>query len=71
MRIRLERAQKPQPQTVRSRITNIRNHLLFAEMQLQALKGRDEFFQTRYEQVQALRFEFDAFPIWYGLQDPA
>ena len=71
MRIRLHRARQPQPQTVRDDITSIRNHLLYAEMELQALRGRDEFFQLRYEQVKALRLEFDSFPIWYGLYDPS
>lgn len=71
MRLSLSRRRRPEPQTVRSRITNIRNHLLYAELELQSLRGRDELFQKRYDQIKELRLEFDSFPIWYGLHDPA
>ena len=70
MRFSLSR-RRPEPQTVRSRITRVRNHLLYAELELQSLRGRDEFFQKRYDQIKELRLEFDSFPIWYGLEDPA
>lgn len=71
MRIRIERSQRPKERTVREVITDIRNHLLGLEMDLGLLRGRDSFFQDRYEQAKAMRLEFDAFPIWYGLEEPS
>jgi len=66
MRIWRRRARQAEPETVQSQISGVRFHLLYAELGLQSLRGRDEFFQERYEQVKAMRLEFDSLPIWYG-----
>jgi hypothetical protein len=65
------RKRRPEPKTVRDSITSTRNHLLYSEMELAALKGRSDFFATRYEQVKEMRMEFEAFPPGYGGFEPA